>query len=385
MHSQEIASSFRLLAMTNNKIMRFSLSNIRDWYGRYERPISSVSLVGGFVFDTLTLKRVDLLWENIWVGAHFIVIAICIILINLQENEAMDDKDTSKKHFWYINILQFFFGGLLSTFLVFYYKSATFLNTWPFLFILLIAFSANESFKKHYSRLIFQIGFFFLSLMAFTIFIIPVIFHRIGSDIFLLSGAISLAILFIFILGLKFLSKEKFRQSKKMLICCVAGIYLATNILYFLNLIPPIPLSLKESGVYHSLIYQNKLNAYVVENEETNLLDYFSLRKDFHAVKNDNIYAYSAIFSPAEFKNDIVHVWQKYDGASGQWSDFFRINLTTIGGRENGYRTYSYIKNAAPGEWRVNVETSGGQIIGRLRFDIIKVDTEPALKTEILD
>ena len=32
----------------------------RSWYGRFERPISSLSLIAGFVFDALTLKRVDL-------------------------------------------------------------------------------------------------------------------------------------------------------------------------------------------------------------------------------------------------------------------------------------------------------------------------------------
>jgi hypothetical protein len=43
------------------------LIKIRNWYGRYERPISSLSLVGGFIFGAVTLKRVDLFWENIWV------------------------------------------------------------------------------------------------------------------------------------------------------------------------------------------------------------------------------------------------------------------------------------------------------------------------------
>lgn len=365
--------------------MKFSLTQITGWYGRYERPVSSVSLVGGFVFDAITLKRVDLFWENLWVGAHFIIIAIFIILINLQENEAMDDKDASKKHFWHINILQFFFGGLLSAFIVFYYRSSTILDTWPFLFILLIAFVANESLKKHYARLAFQIGLFFLSLLAFTIFIVPVLFHRIGWDIFLISGAISLVILFLFLLGLKFIAKEKFKQSKKILMYSIAGIYLATNILYFLNLIPPIPLSLKEAGVYHS-IYRNDSGKYVVEGEKKGLFNYFSLREDFHAVKGSWAYAHSAIFSPAEFKNNIVHVWQKYNGASGQWTAVYRIdNIITTGGRDGGYRTYSYIKNIAPGEWRVNIETSDHKLIGRLRFNVTRVDTEPVLKTEVLN
>jgi hypothetical protein len=364
--------------------MNLYLNNIRDWYSRNERPISSLSLLGGFAFDAITLQRVDLFWENLWVGAHFILVAIFIILVNLQENEAMDDKDASKKHFWYINILQFFFGGLLSTFIVFYFRSATLSVTWPFLFLLAIAFVANESFKKHYSRLTFQISLFFLSLLAFTIFIIPVIFHRIGWDIFLVSGAISLVTLYLFLLLLRFITKEKFSQNKKMLTYSILGIYLATNILYFTNLIPPIPLSLKEAGIYHN-IYRNEQRAYTVEGEEKGLLDYFSPHEDFHAVAGDTAYAHTAIFSPALFKNDIIHIWQKYNDNSGQWVTFSRADLVTTGGREGGYRTYSYVKNITPGEWRVNVETSNGQIIGRLRFNVILVDAEPPLKTEVLN
>jgi len=211
-----------------------------------------------------------------------------------------------------------------------------------------------------------------------------VIFHRIGWDIFLASGAISLVVLYLFLLLLKFITKEKFAKSKKMLILSIAGIYLATNILYFANLIPPIPLSLKEAGIYHS-IYRNSSGQYVVEGEAKGLLSYFSLHDDIHIVKGDTVYAHSAIFSPAMFNNNIVHVWQKYDGTSKQWITIYQVNLFTTGGREGGYRTYSYVKNITPGEWRVNVETSDHKIIGRLRFNVTYVDSEPALKTEVLN
>ena len=46
------------------------ITHARDWYARHERALSSTSLIGGFVFDALTLKRVDFVWENIWVIAH---------------------------------------------------------------------------------------------------------------------------------------------------------------------------------------------------------------------------------------------------------------------------------------------------------------------------
>ena len=362
--------------------MRVLVTRTMDWYVRFERPISSVSLVGGFVFDALTLKRVDLFWENLWVVAHIVAVAICIFIINLQENDGLDVKDYTKVHFWLINILQFFFGGLLSTFLVFYFRSTTLAVTWPFLFLLAAAFVANESFKKHYTRLAFQINLFFLSLLSFSIFIVPVYFHRIGRDVFLISGFTSFAVLGLFLALLGLFAREKFKKSKKILIFSISGIFLTTNILYFFNLIPPIPLSLKDRGVFHFLARDASGN-YVVEFEDAGWLGYFAPRENFHWVEGTPIYAYSAIFSPASFNTDIIHEWQKYDDGAGLWVTASRINLTAIGGREGGYRTYSMKKNITPGEWRVNVETAQRQIIGRLRFDVIAVEEEPTLKSII--
>jgi hypothetical protein len=362
--------------------MKVLITRARDWYGQYERPISSLSLIGGFVFDAIVLKRVDLLWENIWIAAHIILVAIFIILVDLQEHESMNEKDPSKKHFWYINILQFFFGGLLSTFIVFYFRSTTLSVTWPFLLILSAAFIANDSLKKHYSRLVFQISLFFLSLLSFAIFIVPVFFHRIGPDIFLISGGVSLAILGIFLLIIRIFTKEKFKEGGKLLLFSISSIFLTVNILYFLNLIPPIPLSLKDAGIYHSLVRDESGN-YLVQYEDQGWFGYFALSEDFHMVPGDPIYAYSAVFSPAMFNNEIVHVWQKYDSETGKWVTITRVDLPTIGGREGGFRTYSMKSNITPGEWRVNVETSEGQIIGRLRFNIIETNTKPILKTDI--
>ena len=144
----------------------FPIKYIRNFYGKFERPISSLSLVAGFVFDALTLKRVDTLWENIWIFGHLFIIGVFITLIHLRENEGGNEKNPKKAHFWYVNILQFFFGGILSTYLVFYFRSADIFVTWPFIALLVGAFIANESLKRHYIRLSFQISLFFLSIYS---------------------------------------------------------------------------------------------------------------------------------------------------------------------------------------------------------------------------
>ena len=366
------------------------ISTFQNFYGRFERPISSISLIGGFIFDIFALKRLDLFWENFWVVVHLLIVATCIILINYKENEKIssserqaNEQDPTKSHFWYVNIMQFFFGGILSTFLVFYFRSATLSVTWPFLLILAGAFIANERLKRHYSRLTFQISFLFLSLISYLAFIMPVFFHRIGADVFVISGISSLVIIGLFLLLVKFISKEKFKKSRIKIWSSVLGIFIVTNVLYFYNLIPPIPISLKDAGVYHSIVRDSSLN-YDVTYEDNGWLGYFSPQQDFHIVAGDSAYAYSAIFSPDLFNIDITDEWQKYDDVSGQWITKNTVDLFAIGGRDGGYRTFSVMKNIEQGQWRVNVKT-GNQIIGQLKFNVIIVDTEPVLNTEIKD
>jgi len=354
------------------------MEKTRNLYGRFERPISSLSLILGFVFDIVTLKRVDTFWEISWIVAHIVIVGLFIMIIHIKEGKIGDENNPHKAHFWYVNILQFFFGGLLSTYLVFYFRSSDIFVTWPFILILAIAFIANESLKSHYVRLSFQISLFFLSIYSFSIFLVPVILHKIGMWVFLLSGFLSLVFITIFILILFYFIKDKFNKSKKTIISLIIGITVLINLLYFTNLIPPIPLSLKDAGVYHSIQKNNNGN-YDVTYDDYGWQEYFKLYKDFNKTPESPVYAYSAIFSPEDLDITIIHEWQYYDTTNNKWTTRAVIRLPVVGGRDGGFRTYSMISNTVYGKWRVNIKTELGQIIGRLRFNILSTDKD--LKT----
>ncbi len=360
-------------------------STIRDWYGKFERPISSLSLIGGFVFDAVFLKRADLFWENFWIFIHLTVVALCIILINRLAYTPADEYNPSKLHFWVLNLMQFMFGGLFSVFLVFYFRSATLSTSWPFLLILALAFIANERLKRHYSRLSFQFALFYLCLFSFSIFFVPIIVHSISAWVFVLSGALSLVVIVSFLYLLAKLTKEKFnKQTKRRLIISIGSIFLIMNALYFTNIIPPLPLSLKDSGIYHSVSH-NAGGGYSVEIEYQSWAKYFQLYPDFHLVSGDVVYAFSAVFSPESFKTGVVHQWQYYNEVNDNWITEGEVDLLVSGGRDGGYRTYSTRVGLAPGRWRVNVLTSTGLVLGRLRFNVVSEKVEPVLKTEILN
>src|SRR3989344_3354966 len=226
-------------------------------YERYERQIGAIGLALGFVFDWLTLRRVDLLRENLWMLGILLVATLGILALNYYYRrvpEARENYQHYSLQFWIIFAIQFAFGGILSSFLVLYFRSATLSAAWPFLLLLGAAFAGNEIFKERYTRLSYQVSVLFLSIFAFAIFGVPVLVHRLGTSIFLLSGLASLLVIAGFIALLKLVNRAYYWENRRNLARTIVGLFLLINLLYFANLIPPIPLALKEAGVYHQII-----------------------------------------------------------------------------------------------------------------------------------
>lgn len=362
------------------------LKKIKNWYARHERHISVIGLFGGFIFDAIALERIDLFLENFWILIHLALAGLGIFFLNLYEQGRGKERDTTRKpedpsgaiHFWLLFMTQFMFGGLLSTYLVFYFRSATLASSWPFLLLLVIAFMCNEALKKHYTRLTFQISILFLSIYSFAIFFLPVLMHRIGPEIFILSGLATLVVLWLFLSLLRFFTPEKLEQGRPLLFLSISIIFILVNVLYFTNLIPPIPLSLKEAGVYHLITKDNEGN-YILKGEvidpQTKWLDFFRSYHVYHQIPGEPVYVFTAVFSPTALNTNIIHNWQKYDEVKKKWISQSRVSLPILGGRDGGYRTYSNQSDLSSGLWRVDVETQQGQDVGRIKFLIEKSTT----------
>ena len=363
------------------------LNKFSDLYKKFEKWISPVGLIYGFIFTSLTLTRVDMFLENFWIILHLVIAIFGILALTLFENKAekknLGEEEKLKFHFYLTLIIQFAFGGLFSTFFVFYMRSTSFSDSWPFILILLLLLIGNERWKKHYQRLSFQISILFISLYLFLVFALPVLFHRLGDDLFIYAGLISLIITFLFTLLLRRFAQEKFKSSHNILKISLGGIFIVMNVLYFTNIIPPIPLSIKTAGIYHSVVRDVDGN-YDVKNEVTTWEGYFNKYPVFHKQIGETVYAFSAIFSPVSFDMNIFHQWQYYDEVKRQWTDYTRIALPITGGRENGFRTYSHMQLLSPGLWRVKVITDSGKILGKINFKVEEATTTPVLISETL-
>ena len=84
-------------------------------------------------------------------------------------------------------------------------------------------------------------------------------------------------------------------------------------------------------------------------------------------LQQTGLYAWTAVNAPRGLRDNIHHVWLH----NGKEID--RITLNIEGGREQGYRAYSY-KNKFPeqvvGKWQIRVVTDSGQLIGLKRFTV---------------
>ena len=350
--------------------MQSLIQKAESFYEQHEGHVSSFALLAGFIFDTLTLQRIDLLFENIIIISYLVMSGGSIALLNYYNEHPPQKSFLVRLQNFLPLFMQFAFGGLFSGFFIFYTRSATLSSSWPFMLILLFLLVGNEFFRGHYQRLIFQVSIYFVAIFSFTIFFIPVLLKTMGVWVFILSGGTSLLFISIFSWALFRVVPNKYEDNKTNLQIAVFSIFLIINILYFSNLIPPIPLALKDARVYYSIEKVGESYRAVGEKKQWYELVPFFTPKTVHPQPGASLYVFSSVFAPTDLDTRIIHDWQYFDGAIDKWVSATKITFLIRGGRGEGYRGYSKKDNLFPGKWRVDVKTERNQIIGRVRFNI---------------
>lgn len=362
--------------------MRSYYYNVKNWITKHERKLASVSLFAGFILDALTLRRIDNIYENSVFISYFVIIGVSIFLINYIEAGKYEREWVGRMHPFLLLLIQFAFGGLFSAFSIFYFRSGSLLSSWPFIVILLALLVGNEALRKQYERLVLQVSFLFLALFFFVIFAVPVVLNSMGSLVFVLSGIIALALVLGYVYVLDRFIPERVVKSKRMIMYVITFLFLLVNLLYFTNLIPPIPLSLKNAGVYQSI--QQGGGKFVAQEERHTGLAFFQVFEDIHVKKGEPLYVYSAVFAPDNIRTTVVHNWRHFDPSIGRWVSTDRIPYTVIGGNDRGFRGYSKKTNLQEGQWTVNIETERGQVIGRVTFEVVYDEKVPELVERVL-
>lgn len=360
----------------SDAIKETALQHLKEKYSSYKNHLSTIAFAAGFLWDSLTLTRIDLWLDNLILFSYLFLAGLGIFLTNLSEAGKLANRFLVRAGSWTPVLIQFAFGGLFSGYMIFYTRSASFVSSWPFLLILGWFLIGNEFFEERYRKLSFQVSIFFVTIFSFAIFYLPVVLGTYGAAIFLLSGFASVAIIRLFIALLSYAVPERVRENKKAIVGGVGGIYFLINILYFTNIIPPIPLSLKDIGVYH-FAERSFGESYRVKGEESHFSNYFKATKMLHLFSEEPAYVYSAVFAPTKLDTTIFHRWQYYDARRDEWVETDRVSFPIVGGRDGGYRGYSVKENITPGLWRVDVINTRGQLLGRVKFSVRQAVAPP--------
>lgn len=353
-----------------------STEELIHWYERYVSPLS---LIAGFLADNfILLRRVDLLQSNLILIGYLALAALGILLINLVESGRWT-------HRWMLAVapfmpvlVQFCFGGLLSGFLSLYSRSAAYATSWIFVLAIAGLLLGNERFRKLYVRFSFQMSVYFTVLFSYLIFFLPVVFKQIGPWMFIASGLTSLAGIALFLLLLRRIVPSVVKRDATSVARSIAIIFVVFNVLYFTDAIPPLPLSLKEAGVYHG-VTKVGTDYHLLGEPLAWYQIYLNYNMTVHVSPGESIYVFSAVFAPSGLSTVIVHQWQRWDAASKRWVSADIVRFPVSGGRDGGYRGYSAKSGLTPGAWRVNVLTRYGQLIGRVAFDVVAASSTPPL------
>lgn len=344
-------------------------------HAAFRKPfIPALFFFGGVTFDSLTLTRIDRLSDNLVLLTYLSLLGFLIVLLGRAERsladkplENSDGSLVARSRPYFPLAIQFLFGNLFSAYAIFYSRSASWTSTIVFFGLILALLIGNEFLHDRIKNLRLLASLYALVACSFLTFFLPVVTGVMTTSMFVLGALLSLMLT----LGLIRLiyRKTPFRSLAEARRTALLPLLVVAVMIgfYFLNWIPPVPLSLAFGGVYHNV--GRSAEAFELTYERGPWYRFWK-RSDEPFRGGGPAYCFTAIFAPAELRAEVFHHWQYRPAGGGRFITTDRIRLPISGGREGGYRAYTVKQRVMPGDWRVDVVTMDGRIIGRVAFRV---------------
>lgn len=328
-----------------------------------------IFFVGGFLFDSLTLVRIDSVLDLLLQTFYLLCITLLIMQKTRFDLGLWKPQGRMEKIWEYESeALHFFYGGLLSAYVIFYFKSTTASRSLFFLSLIVLLMFANEMPQIRRAGSVMRLGLYAFCVVSFLNYLIPVIVGRMGWALFAFAWFLSVGITGALIRWLARRMPEPKRAYWRMG-WSPGVIMLLIAFLYTQKLIPPVPLSMQYAGIYQNVAREGDRFKLTYQKPPW----YKFWRHDdrnFKARPGDRVYCFTRVFAPRRFTHQIYLRWYKKDETSGEWTPTDRIPLSISGGRDEGFRGYGMKSNYEPGRWRVDVETTDGRALGGAHFKI---------------
>ncbi len=354
---------------------------VEAFVDRHRRVLPVVFFFAGVTWDLLTLYRIDAVFDNILLFTYLVLTGGLIVVDALVTYGGLQAGWAVRYHRWYPSAIQFFMGALFSAYVVFYGQSASLSETAFFLVLLVALLVANEFLHRRASNLYVLLSLYFLCAFAFFTFFIPVVVKRMGYGVFLAGGVLSTVVLGGMIV-LLWRRRVLRRREAVYAASLVAALFGLMNLFYVQNWIPPVPLALRDGGVYHHV--RREGDAFLLRYEKPPWYRFWvDSDQPFRYAEGDTVHCFTAIFAPTRLRTEVYHAWAYFDPERKVWVETDRIGYELVGGRDNGYRGVTRKRFVTPGPWRVEVITGDGRVLGRIRFDIVPATDRERVWNEI--
>jgi hypothetical protein len=337
----------------------------------------AVFFSSGVTYDILTLTRIDQLQDNLMLLVYLLLLGVLIVLTGRLGIEPTSTgaplailpptaRWLLRARPYYPMATQFLLGGLFSAYTIFYSRSATLTGTAIFFVLLVGLLVGNEFLRDRLSSLRLLVSLYALVCFAFFTFFLPVMTGIMNTAIFLAGAGLSAAVTFRVVQLIYRNNPDRSRrEAMGVSVPAFALISLLVGF-YFLNWIPPVPLSLKFGGIYHEV---KKAGDRFELSFEKRWYQFWK-RSDDTFPADEPIYCFTAVFAPVDLNTTVFHHWYVRPEGGKRFAHADRIPVKIAGGRTGGYRAYTFKQRLDPGEWRVDVETGDGRVIGRVSVQI---------------
>ena len=341
------------------------VERVQAFRARHARGEIALFFFGGFLWDVFTLGRIDNAATLIQQGVYLVLLGGLLLLEQRWGQGETPPRAIARVHRFSEDALHFLFGSLLSSYTLFFFKSASSLTSLVFLAVLFGLLLANELPRFRRRGPVVRIALYSLCVTFYLAYLLPVLLGFLSTWLFVLAvgaGAGAIALL------MRWVARWRGRREAWRRVALPGfGMQALLLGLNFVGAIPPVPLAVQDIGIYHAV--ERVGGEYRLLHLQPSWKLWHRGDQDFAARSGDRIYCFVRIFAPTRFHDRVFLRWSYEDPRRG-WVVHDAIPLTISGGREEGFRGYAFKANYQPGRWRVGVETQDGRELGRINLTV---------------